>query len=209
MYKSETEVCADVVRLDIDHVYARSRLGDQNTIAQLLNKKLTRVENIIADHDGNCVKQVLRVLCHFYLPPCGNATHPTPPSSICQRECQMVQEKCEKTWEAVLLAFAGVTPVINCNDTSSLLFPVPHCCTGAGLEKGGCEDGEVRLQAGLAPSNGYVELCLDRTWVGICSDGLDVSHARAVCNQLNFDPQGRCLYLCPLPFLKLVISLVH
>lgn len=76
-------------------------------------------------------------------------------------------------------------------------------------ERRGCEDGEVRLQAGLGPSNGYVELCLDRTWVGICSDGLDVSHARAVCNQLNFDPQGRCIYQCPPPILKLVISLVH
>ena len=62
-------------------------------------------------------------------------------------------------------------------------------------ERRGCEDGEVRLQAGLGPSNGYVELCLDRTWVGICSDGLDISHARTVCNQLNFDPQGKCLYL--------------
>ena len=84
MYKSESVVCDGVLRLGIDHVYARSRLGDQNTIAQLLNNNLKTVERVIADQNEVCVKQVLRVLCNFYLPPCGNATHPIPPSSICQ-----------------------------------------------------------------------------------------------------------------------------
>ena len=84
MYKSETAVCEGVVRLGIDHVYARSRLGDQNTISQLLNENLETVVTVIADHDDVCVNRVLRVLCNFYLPPCGNATHPAPSSSICQ-----------------------------------------------------------------------------------------------------------------------------
>ncbi|CAI8040127.1 Neurotrypsin, partial [Geodia barretti] len=133
VYKSETAICEGVVRLGIDHVYARSRLGDQNTIAQLLNENLKTVVTVIADHNDLCVKQVLRVLCNFYLPPCGNSTHPVPPSSICQEECHMVQEKCQKTWDALYLAFRSVAPILNCNDTSSLLFPIPHCCTGAGL----------------------------------------------------------------------------
>ena len=25
-------------------------------------------------------------------------------------------------------------PFIDCDDTSQLLFPLPHCCTGAGIE---------------------------------------------------------------------------
>ena len=45
----------------------------------------------------------------------------------------MVQEKCQITWDAILLAFRSVDPIIDCNDTSSVLFPIPHCCTGAGL----------------------------------------------------------------------------
>ena len=45
----------------------------------------------------------------------------------------MVQEKCQKTWDALILAFSSVVPILDCNDTSSLLFPIPHCCTGAGL----------------------------------------------------------------------------
>ena len=134
VYTSKVDVCEGVVSLGIDHVYARSRLGTQSNIAQMLNENLKSAESIIADQNRNCVKMVYRALCHFYLPPCGNATHPAPPSSICPKECKMVQEECDTTLNTVLLTFdEDVTPVINCNDTSSLLFPVPHCCTGAGL----------------------------------------------------------------------------
>ena len=133
VYKWETAVCEGVVRRGIDSVYARSRLGDQSTIAQLLNESIKDVERLIADHTDSCVDQVFRVLCNFYLPPCGNATHPVPPSSICQTECEMVLQNCQTTWDAVMLAFKTVDPIPDCNDTSRLLFPVPNCCTGAGL----------------------------------------------------------------------------
>ena len=134
MYTARTEACEGVIRLGIDHVYARSRLGNQSTIAQMLDENLKSVEGIVGDGDRGCLKIVYRALCHFYLPSCGNATHPAPPTSICPMECRTVQEKCDKSWNAVLLALNNdVTPVINCDDTSSLLFPLPHCCTGAGL----------------------------------------------------------------------------
>ena len=45
----------------------------------------------------------------------------------------MVQEECQTTWDAILLAFKTIDPIIDCNDTSNVLFPIPHCCTGAGL----------------------------------------------------------------------------
>ena len=134
MYTSQTDVCEGVVRLDIDYVYARSRLGTQSTIARMLNENVKSLESIIGDEDRNCLKIVYRALCHFYLPHCGNASNLTPPTSICPEECKMVQKDCAKTWSTVLLAFNDdMTPVIDCNDTSSLLFPLPHCCTGAGL----------------------------------------------------------------------------
>ena len=57
-------------------------------------------------------------------------------------------------------------------------------------EERGCEDGEVRLQGGAGPSNGYVEFCLDRRWGGVCSDGWDVNDARVVCKQLGFKSEG-------------------
>ena len=117
----------------IDNVYATSALGNQSTISALVNQHILNTQTVIADHDEECVKQVFRVLCHFYLPPCGNTTHPAPPSSICQEECQMVQENCQKTWNSVLLTVSDIDLNVNCNDTSILLFPVPHCCTGASL----------------------------------------------------------------------------
>ena len=42
----------------------------------------------------------------------------------------MVQMDCNTTWNTV---FKNLDQIIDCSDTSILLFPVPHCCTGAGL----------------------------------------------------------------------------
>ena len=135
MYTSETTICDNVLRSGIDYVYAKTKLGDQDAISQLLNEKTNDIETLIGDHNNDCIKQVFRVFCHFYLPPCGNSTHPVPPSSICQEECQIVQNNCHKTWVTLFLAFKNVDPIIQCNDTSRLLFPVPHCCTDAGLSQ--------------------------------------------------------------------------
>ena len=57
------------------------------------------------------------------------------PWVICQEECAHVQSKCQETWqtaEAALFPFL----FINCDNTSQLLFPLPHCCTGAGILTG-------------------------------------------------------------------------
>ena len=76
---------------------------------------------------------VSRVICHYYLPLCGDIhKKPLPPTSLCQEECLHVQSKCGPTWKAIELAF-GHDKFIECNDTSRLLFPVPNCCTGAGI----------------------------------------------------------------------------
>ena len=133
MYTSQTDICDGVLRPGIDFVYARSRLGNQDSIVQILNQKIKGVTNVISDHNDKCVNLVFRVFYHFYLPPCGNSTHLTPPSSICQEECEMVRTECQKTWDALQLAFMSMGHVIECNESSSLLFPLPHCCTGAGL----------------------------------------------------------------------------
>ena len=131
MYKSATAICDGTVTFGIDQVYASSALGNQTTISDFLNSKMKDLDSV--SHNEDCVKQVFRVLCHFYLPPCGNTTHPAPPSSICQEECQMVQEYCSDMWNSALLALNTINHAIECNNTSTLLFPVPHCCTGAGL----------------------------------------------------------------------------
>ena len=135
MYESQTEICNGAKRLGIDRVYINLRLGNQSTIANQLNREMESVESLIIDHKESCVKQVFRVFCHFYLPTCGNITHLARPSSICQEECQMVQQECQSTWETILVALKIIPHMVDCTDTSMLLFPVPHCCTGAELGK--------------------------------------------------------------------------
>ena len=59
-----------------------------------------------------------------------------------------------------------------------------------------CKEGEVRLQGGLDPAHGHVEVCQDRTWGRVCREGWDVADARVVCAQLNYDPEGMHGILC-------------
>ena len=133
-YIWRNDICRGSFRTGIDYVYVKSALGNQSTISNLFNSlKKEAVGTFENNHDKDCEKQVFRVFCHYYLPPCGNTTHPAPPSSICQEECHMVQDKCQRIWRSVLLAFKTIDPVLDCSDTSKFLFPVPHCCTGAGL----------------------------------------------------------------------------
>lgn len=116
----------------MDFIYISHSRGSQSDIATLLNDKIETVSVLFATHDRECVDHVFRVICHYFFPPCGNITHTLPPHSLCQEECVHVQSTCGATWQAAELAF-GLDPFINCNDTSRLLFPLPNCCTGAGI----------------------------------------------------------------------------
>ena len=119
-----------MLRLGIDYVYTRSTLGDKSTISQLLNEKIWDID--IKAHNEDCINLIYGIMCHFYFPSCGNVTHPVGPSSICQEECQRVQENCHTTWNAVVLALGNSVTILNCSDTSRLLYPVPHCCADIG-----------------------------------------------------------------------------
>ena len=59
-----------------------------------------------------------------------------------------------------------------------------------------CEDGDVRLQGGVDSSNGYVELCMSRTWGAVCNDEWSDSDAKVVCRQLGYDPEGLYDHVC-------------
>ena len=133
-YTGGVEVCEGVVRPAYDHIYIPASYGNQSNISTTLNNKIRRSHEVFATHDKDCVDQVFRVLCHYYLPPCGNFTHPLPPSSICQEECAQVQSKCPETWQTAGLLASY--PFINCDYTSQWLFPLPNCCTGAGISPG-------------------------------------------------------------------------
>ena len=131
VYNSQAEVCNGILVRGVDFVYISNGLDStQERISEILNRGVKDLEEIIASHDKDCVDLVFRVLCYYYLPTCGNFTHPLQPSSLCQEECLHVQNTCVPTWQAAKLAFTE-PPFIDCNETSRLLFPLPNCCTGA------------------------------------------------------------------------------
>ena len=130
-YTGGVEVCDGVLTFGLDLIYIPKSYGTQSNISTILNIKTQRLHELSATHGKDCVDQVFRATCRYYLPPCGNFTHSLPPSSICQEECSQVQSKCQETWQTAR-ALLTPYPFINCDDTSQLLFPLPNCCTGAG-----------------------------------------------------------------------------
>ena len=131
MYSGDVEVCNDIVSVGIDFVYITKSLGTQDDISTLLNDKLQ--SSLFIKHDKDCVDQVFRIICHYFLPPCGTVSKRLQPSSICKEECSYVQSSCQETWDLVKHTF-GSDHFINCEDTSDLLSPIPHCCTGTGIQ---------------------------------------------------------------------------
>ena len=54
-----------------------------------------------------------------------------------------------------------------------------------------CDDGDVRLHGGSNYSSiGHVYYCVNRSWVGVCSDGWDRDEIGVVCRQLHYYPEG-------------------
>ena len=145
MYTAETQVCKDVLRLGVDYVYISNKLENQSSISKALNANIDNARDLIATHTQECVNQVFRLLCLYYLPGCGNATNIHSPTSICQEECSHVQETCAPTWQAAMLAFNDIEPSLMCEDTSQLLYPLPNCCTGAGIQLSSDTTGIVHI----------------------------------------------------------------
>ena len=128
------EVCSGVLSPGIDYVYSSNRLGTQSYISSILNDNFEHFRQLTASFPTNCINHVLRLICLYYLPPCGTATQLQSPSSICQEECIHIQDTCHATWQAAMLVFNNIDPFLTCEDTGKILFPLPNCCTGAGIQ---------------------------------------------------------------------------
>ena len=132
-------MCDNVYEPGVDFVYVPyTRSGgkysdlikDMSQFALLLNQPL-----------ATCDLPVDQLLCHYYLPPCGNVTHYEPPTAVCPEVCNIFVEQCPNEWVAALDVFKQSGQVyiedglqfINCSSPGQHLAPLPYCCTDAGL----------------------------------------------------------------------------
>lgn len=91
---------------------------------------------LLLDGLDRCYDVARQVICHYYLPPCGNSTHFEPPTSVCQETCREVEQLCGEEWENVVALFdqnrialeLDGTTFIDCADPGKQLYPVPHEC---------------------------------------------------------------------------------
>ena len=128
-YRGGIEICNDVLS-DMDYVFITKSHGSQENISHFLE---TNIPHFLLT-DDNCRELVFQLICHYYLIPCGSEGSELPPSSICREECSMVESTCPSAWEALRLGLEDYK-FINCDDTSALLYPLPNCCTGVGIQE--------------------------------------------------------------------------
>ena len=127
-YRGGAEICNGVLSSGVDYVFISKSHGSQENISQFL---ATIPHSLLID--DYCREQVYKIVCNYYFIPCGSDGSELPPSSICPEECSMIESTCPVEWDALKLSLRDHA-FIDCNDTSALLFPLPNCCTGVGIQ---------------------------------------------------------------------------
>ena len=99
-------------------------------------------------------------------------------------ECPHEEHVCTGIHSAIL-------PIsISCYGITTQLLLSAYCTHPINLD---CDDGDVKLHGGSNYSSiGHVYYCVNRTWVGVCSDGWDRDEIGVVCRQLHYYPEGVC-----------------
>ena len=89
-----------------------------------------------------CINEARKVLCHYYLPTCGNISAYEPPTAVCGDVCTYLRNLCPDEYEQLAGYFSvkaewfvpyGLT-MINCSNTADYLPSVQHCCTDLDIE---------------------------------------------------------------------------
>ena len=129
-----TTLCEGVYQKGKDYVYI-SKQETADYYVNLLNV-IGETEYLLRENfaDNECTDPLLRMICHYYLPPCGNSTHFEPPTSVCEAACELQSEKCQiflENFQQTLKRFTG--DQLNCS--TSILDPLPHSCSNLGLCK--------------------------------------------------------------------------
>ena len=129
-YNESMKVCDDIFTVGVDHVFVPRIHGAHSTqenISNFLNLTALQLQS------SNCRNHVLQIICNYYLSPCGNKSFQVSPYSICPEDCNAVQKKCSVEWQIAQKELKDYE-FINCNYTSTLLFPLKSCCKRVELQ---------------------------------------------------------------------------
>ena len=85
-----TTLCEGVYQKERDYVYISKQMTAVD-YSNILNA-IGDIENEFSTDE--CTDPLLRMICHYYLPPCGNSAHFEPPTSVCEDACELQSEKC-------------------------------------------------------------------------------------------------------------------
>ena len=138
-------LCDSVYEPGVDYVYVPKNRS-RGSYPRLI-RDIARYGFFLLEPLARCFEPARQLLCHFYLPPCGNVTHFKPPSAVCSEQCWAVSQMCPEEWAAiedrfrendVIIATEGLQ-LINCDFPGKHLSPLPHCCSDLGLNT--CESG--------------------------------------------------------------------
>lgn len=88
-----------------------------------------------------CNSEARKILCHYYLPTCGNSTVFKNPTSVCQDVCMYLQSLCPIVFEQLEKYFTSNQQLvsvgmkmINCSNTGDFISPLQHCCEDLDIE---------------------------------------------------------------------------
>ena len=89
---------------------------------------------------AQCIEEARLILCHYFLPTCGNSTVFEPPTAVCEDVCEYLRSLCPEEFAQVVEYFRirqdltrlGLT-MINCSNTGEYL-PPKHCCSDVAVD---------------------------------------------------------------------------
>ena len=136
--------CDTLYTPGVDHVFVsyQRTSGNIDTYLDTIQIALGVIRLFSAILQDKCYDPSVRILCQYYLPPCGNSTTFQPPASVCMETCNYLREICPNEWNDVisymeenesLIRGLGLS-FINCSNTGEYLNPLPHCCSDVGVD---------------------------------------------------------------------------
>ena len=127
--------CDDIYEPEVDFVYIPNNRSGGNF--STLIRYLSEYSESLLKSLTECREIATRVLCHYYLPPCGKGKNFHSPTAVCTNECKAISQLCPNEWDMrvelfslndIAIASVGMQ-LIDCDFPGKHLTPLPHCCS--------------------------------------------------------------------------------